>query len=46
MLVSPLTPADTVFRVPAGSTPDYDNYIAARTATWKAAKTSGNAPAG
>ena len=25
---------------------DYDHYIAARTATWKAAKTSGNAPAG
>jgi hypothetical protein len=25
---------------------DYDRYIAARTATWKAAKTRGNAPAG
>jgi phospholipase C len=25
---------------------DYDHYIAARTATWKAAKASGNAPAG
>jgi phospholipase C len=25
---------------------DYDNYIAARTATWKAARTSGNAPPG
>jgi phospholipase C len=25
---------------------DYDHYIAARTATWKAARTSGNAPAG
>jgi phospholipase C len=25
---------------------DYDHYIAARTATWKAARTRGNAPAG
>jgi phospholipase C len=25
---------------------DYDHYIAARTATWKAAKSSGNAPSG
>jgi hypothetical protein len=25
---------------------DYDNYIAARTTTWKAAMTRGNAPAG
>ena len=25
---------------------DYDHYIAARTATWKAAKASGNAPTG
>jgi hypothetical protein len=25
---------------------DYDHYIAARTATWKAARTRGNAPTG
>ena len=25
---------------------DYENYIAARTATWKAARTRGNAPHG
>ncbi len=39
VLVSPLIPAGTVFRVP-------DHYIEARTATWKAARTRGNTPPG
>jgi len=43
----PLSELHTAPLLATQQTPaDYENYIAARTATWKAARTRGNAPHG